>query len=498
MKILLIYPEFPKTFWSFHYALKFIRKRSAFPPLGLLTVASMLPRSWELRLVDMNVRPLSSKDLAWGDYAFVSAMTAQRASSKSVIARCREADVKVVAGGPLFVSEMDAFPLVDHFILNEAEITLPPFLEDLSAGNAKRIYQTDSFPDIQEAPIPKWELLDMKRYASMNIQFSRGCPFNCDFCNVTALFGRKPRIKNAAQIIAELDKLYHLGWRQSVFFVDDNFIGDKRYLKNELLPALIAWQEGKRKIPFYTEASINLADDPTLMNLMVEAGFDAVFVGIETPSEVGLAECSKTQNKNRDLVGSVKRMQRAGLQVQAGFIVGFDSDTASIFQRQMDFIQQSGIVTAMVGILQAPPGTRLFERLKNEGRIASESSGDNVDGTTNIVTRMPPELLLEGYRNLLAHLYAPRQYYQRIGTLLKEYKNPATRRVKGQSQLRALFLSTFRFGFLEKGRRHYWKLMAWTAFKRPALLRLAVTLSIYGHHFRKTSRLHVAQGPFKT
>ena len=328
MRILLVYPEFPDTFWSFKHALKFIRKKAGAPPLGLLTVAAMLPAEWEKRLVDLNVTSLTQADLAWADYVFVSAMIVQRDSARALIARCKEAGVKVVAGGPLFTMEHEQFPDVDHFVLNEAELTLPPFLADLANGCAQRIYTTTEFPDIHQTPAPLWRLANLKHYDTVSIQFSRGCPFSCDFCNVTALLGHRPRTKTAAQIIAELDSLYALGWRKSIFFVDDNFIGNKKQLKSEVLPALIEWRKGKIGMPFSTEVSINLADDPELLELMTQAGFDTVFVGIETPNEDSLAECSKTQNKGRDLVESVKRLQRAGLQVQGGFIVGFDNDTA--------------------------------------------------------------------------------------------------------------------------------------------------------------------------
>jgi radical SAM superfamily enzyme YgiQ (UPF0313 family) len=388
MRILMVYPEFPDTFWSFKHALKFVRKQATGQPLGLLTVAAILPTGWEKRLVDVNVRDLRREDLAWADYVFISAMTVQRESTQRVIARCKEVGVKIVAGGPLFTNEPDQFPEVDHLVLNEAELTLPAFLADLARGCAQRVYTTTEYPDIRQTPVPLWGLADLNRYVSMSIQFSRGCPFNCDFCNVTALFGHRPRVKTAEQIIAELDSLYKLGWRRSVFFVDDNFIGNKKALKEEILPALISWRKGKVGVPFNTEVSINLADDEELMRMMAEAGFNAVFVGIETPSEEGLAECNKYQNKGRDLIENVKRIQRAGMEVQGGFIVGFDSDTPSIFQRQIEFIQKSGIVTAMVGLLQAPYGTALYKRLVGEGRVRESISGDNVDGSTNIITRM--------------------------------------------------------------------------------------------------------------
>ena len=493
MRILLIYPEYPATFWSFKYALKFIHKRAALPPLGLLTIGAMLPNEWPKKLVDVNVEKLTEKDLAWADYAFISGMVVQRDSAREIIARCKEANLKVIAGGPLFTSEYGQFEDVDHFILNEAELTLPPFLADLENGCAKHIYETPEFCDIHRTPAPLWELMDMKHYASMSIQFSRGCPFNCEFCNVTALLGHRPRMKRAEQIIAELDGLYDQGWRGQVFFVDDNFIGNKGYLKNHLLPALIEWQKDRKEIPFNTEASVNLAEDEPLMEMMVKAGFDAVFIGIETPDEESLAECNKQQNKNRNLLESVKLIQRAGLQVTGGFIVGFDNDTPSIFQRQIEFIQKSGIVTAMVGVLNAPAGTRLYERMREEGRLIDFVSGDNADGTTNILPVMGLDVLREGYENLMQHIYSPEHYYKRAKTFLREYRSPKIRTPLDFQRLMAVLRSSIRLGIFGKERFQYWKILSWTLFRRPKMLPLAITLAIYGHHFRKICELKIAQ-----
>jgi radical SAM superfamily enzyme YgiQ (UPF0313 family) len=486
MNALLLYPEFPETFWSFKHALKFVRRRASLPPLGLLTVAAMLPRSWNKRLVDENVRQLRDADLAWADVVLISAMIAQRDSARAVIARCRAAGKTIIAGGPLFTAEHERFPEVDHFVLNEAEATLAPFLSDFAAGQARRVYASAEFPDLRQTPAPLWELADLRRYHSLSVQFSRGCPFDCEFCNITALLGHYPRTKEPAQVIAELDVLYRLGWRGPVFFVDDNLIGNKRELKQRLLPALIAWLKGKRGLSFYTEASINLADDEALMRSLVAAAFDTVFVGIETPNDDALAECNKGQNRHRDLVASVKRIQRAGLQVQGGFIIGFDSDTPAIFQRQIEFIQKSGIVTAMVGLLCAAPQTRLYERLKREGRLLGEMTGDNVDGTTNFIPRMNAETLRRGYRNLMAHLYTPDSYYRRIRTFLREYRPPAINIRLDWRNAWAFAYSSLRLGILGRERFHYWHLLLWTVCRRPALIRVAVTLAIYGHHFRRT------------
>jgi radical SAM superfamily enzyme YgiQ (UPF0313 family) len=491
VKILFVYPEFPDTFWSFKHALKFVRKKAGAPPLGLLTVAAMLPPGWEKRLVDLNATGLTDTDLAWPDYVFISAMVVQRVSARAVIQHCKAAGVKVVAGGPLFTMEHEKFPDVDHFVLNEAELTLPPFLADLSNGTPRRVYASSEYPDLHQTPAPLWRLANLKVYDTISIQFSRGCPFDCDFCNVTSLLGHRPRTKTPAQIIAELDGIYALGWRKSIFFVDDNFIGNKKQIKSEVLPALIEWRKGKTGMPFSTEASINLADDPELMSLMTQAGFDTVFVGIETPNEDSLTECKKNQNKGRDLVESVKRLQRAGLQVQGGFIVGFDNDPPSVFQQQIDFIQKSGIVTAMVGLLQAPFGTRLYERMQKDGRLTDEFSGDNVDGSTNIIPIMGLEHLREGYRKILDQIYAPNLYYERVLTFLREYQPPAIRIHLEPQYVLALWRSMYQLGFRGVERVQYWRLFFWTLFRRPRLFPLAITFAIYGFHFRQIVALHV-------
>ena len=491
MNILLIYPAFPDTFWSFSYALRFIGKKAAFPPLGLLTVAALLPRSWSLRLVDLNVEDVSDNNLEWADMAFISAMAVQRKSAVDIIAHCRTSGLTVVAGGPLFTAEPDAFQQVDQMVLGEAEMTLPAFIADLKNGCPKKIYRADDYPDIHQAPIPLWDLIRMNRYASLNIQYSRGCPFNCDFCNITTLFGSTPRTKTPQQILAELDAIYQTGWRGNIFFVDDNFIGNKRSLKKQLLPALIEWRRGKKGCVFLTESSINLADDPELMTLMADAGFDSVFIGIESPDENSLTECHKVHNKNRDMLLDVKKIHRSGMQVMGGFIVGFDSDTPSIFQRQIDFIQQSGIVTAMVGMLQAPPGTRLFDRLVRERRVCTDFSGDNVDGRTNILPAMGIDRLIDGYRGVMRQIYSPRKYYQRVRSVLKELKAPSATVPIDRQRFLAFFRASLRLGILGKERFQYWYLLIWTLARRPKLLPLAVTLTIYGYHYRRICELHI-------
>ena len=492
MNILLVYPEFPDTFWSFKHALKFVMKKSSSPPLGLLTVAAMLPAAWEKRLVDMNVSKLKPADLAWADMVLISAMAVQRESVLDILPKIKASGKTIVAGGPLFTAEPEAYPDIDHLILNEAEITLPLFLSDLGRGKPQRIYATDEFADLTKTPVPLWELIDLRYYDSLSLQFTRGCPFNCDFCNVTALLGHKMRLKTTKQLIAELDKIYNLGWRRGIFIVDDNFIGNKRILKEEVLPAMIEWRKGKKGCLFTTEASVNLSDDNELIEMMVKAGFAQVFIGIETPDDVALAECSKSQNRNRDLVSSVQKLQRMGLQVMGGFIVGFDSDDETIFQRMIDFIQRSGIVTAMVGLLQAPNGTQLYQRMLREGRIRSDFSGDNVDGETNMIPVMEISKLKAGYRKILDSIYSAKGFYERVRTFLKNYK-PQRQNVSLQpNEIGALFKSIFEIGVKSEERKEYWRLFFWTLFHYPKKFPLAITFTIYGYHFRKVNELHVA------
>ena len=494
MRILLIYPEFPDTFWSFKHALKFVNKKASLPPLGLLTVAAMLPESWERKLIDLNISPLRQEDIAWADMVWISAMAVQQESAREVIAACNQAHRKVVAGGPLFTSEHQDFPTVDHFVLNEAELTLQPFLDDLEKGTPHKFYSSSLFPDITLTPTPQWELLDIKKYASMALQFSRGCPYQCDFCNVTALLGHKIRTKTSEQIIVELVGLRKLGWRDSIFFVDDNFIAHKAYLKKELLPRLIEWQRAnKTTTRLYTECSINLADDPELMRLMVEAGFTQVFIGIETPDDLALQACGKQHNTSRDMLENIHKIQHAGMEVQGGFIVGFDSDTPSIFQKQVEFIQKSGIVTAMVGILQALPGTRLYERMQKEGRLLHNSSGDNADSNTNIIPKMDLDVLRKGYTDMMTQLYTPKHYYQRVRTLLQEYRAPQYQERFRLSHLLAFIRSVVLLGVVGRERFQYWKMLVWTFFNRQHSIPLAVTLAIYGHHFRKVCQLHLKE-----
>ncbi len=486
MNLLMVYPRCPDTFWSFRKVLPFISKKAAYPPLGLLTVASMVPDDWNKRLIDLNVSDLEDEDIQWADMVFISAMLVQKTSAQEVIDRCSDAGVRVVAGGPAFTTNSEAFQRVDHLVLNEAEVTLQPFIEDLESGRAKKFYTDTAKPDLNETPLPMWSLIDQNDYASMAVQYSRGCPFNCEFCDIVIMNGRIPRAKSPQQMIRELDNLYEGGWRGSVFIVDDNFIGNKNKVK-EMLPEVIKWQK-ERKYPFYlsTEASINLADDEELMKMMSEANFYKVFIGLETPSVNSLKECGKFLNASCDLAESVRTIHSNGMQVMGGFIVGFDSDNESIFDNQIRFIQQIGVVTAMVGILTALPQTRLWKRLKEENRLLADSTGENTDGSLNFKPVIDSRVLMEGYRKIISTIYSPSMYYQRIFKFLESYK-PTMKSRLTLKHIKVFLLSTWKLGVIDKSRAKYWKLILKTLFTKIKALPTAVELAIFGLHFEQVA-----------
>jgi len=487
LNILLVYPRYPDTFWSFGYSLKFISKKAVSPPIGLLTVAALLPKAWKKKVVDLNVDLLKEEDIQWADYVFLSAMEIQQKSVQEVIIKVKDYGKKIVAGGPLFTITPDRFQNVDHLVLQEAEATLPCFIEDLKGGKEKPVYTSTEWPDITSSPIPQWDLIDISKYAVMSVQYSRGCPFDCEFCHIGLLNGRRPRTKTELQILAELETLYQKGWRGTLFFVDDNFIGQPIGLKEELLPALIKWMEGKKyPFSFFTQASINLVDDEELMELMVKAGFDSVFVGIETPEEKSLYECQKVQNKQRDMITAVKKMQSLGLEVLGGFIVGFDSDPPSIFHKQINFIQESGIVTAMVGLLNAPRGTRLYHRLQQEGRLLGDFGGEYTSFSTNFIPKMGTHRLREGYKYLITSIYSPCHFYSRLVTFLSNYCPPDNKgnRIKSY-HIKAFLHSIWSLGVWGEERFYYWKILFWTLLRRPKLFRWCVELAMKGYHFRR-------------
>src|SRR5467141_1688773 len=461
MKVLLINPEFPDTYWSFRHALPFEGKRCAFPPLGLLTVSALLPKSWEKRLVDLNVRRLKASDIEWADIVFATAMLVQKDSLRDVVKRCKARGKRVVLGGPYVTTTIEDLPDADHIFLGEAETTLPQFLQDLERGEARRSYKAAERPPLSITPVADFHLADLKRYSAMSVQYSRGCPFQCEFCDIIEIYGRVPRTKSNQQMLAELDALLDLGWRGTVFIVDDNFIGNKKNVRL-LLPALAEWQK-KHDYPFslLTEASVNLADDADLLDDMRDAGFRRVFLGIETPVEESLKEAQKSQNRG-NLLDSVKKIQSYGMEVMAGFIVGFDNDPEDIFERQIKFIRESAIPLAMVGLLTALPDTQLWRRLEKEGRLLGESTGNNTNCSLNFVPKMDATRLVAGYQSIMRTIYNPREYYQRALDSLK--RTPVARWDPKQFNLVRDIASfvrlTLKLGVLDRERKEFWRFFA--------------------------------------
>jgi radical SAM superfamily enzyme YgiQ (UPF0313 family) len=498
-KTLMVYPEIPPTYWSLKYTLPFIGKRAVFPPLGLMTIAAMLPSDHDVTLVDMNVEPLEEEAVAGADLVLTSSMIVQKDSLERVIGLCKKHGKRVVAGGPYPTSMNAHIPGVDHFVLNEAETTLPAFLADYRDGTAKPIYSDPAKPDLALTPAPRFDLIRQNLYSTMALQYSRGCPHNCEFCDIIEMFGRVPRTKSPSQFLSEMDLLYEGGWRGSLFVVDDNFIGNRREVK-KLLPQIAAWQK-KRNYPFnlFTEATLVLAEDEQLMDQMILAGFNMVFVGIETPDRETLAVTGKTQNLKSDMLTSVRSIQAKGMEVSAGFILGFDGDKDDIFDRQIRFIQDAAIPTAMVGILTALPNTQLYRRLDAEGRITQDSVGGNThDVRLNFVPRMDAEKLLAGYKRVLSEIYKPDRYFERCLNLLKNTHKHRTsaRRVRGV-ELRAFALSLLLQTFSSYA-WPYWKFMVRGFVAKPSMLAETVTMAVKGHHFFKMTQRFLDLESFKT
>ena len=493
MNALLVYPQFPETYWSFKHALRFVGKRAAQPPLGLMTVAALLPAGWKKRLVDTNVERLRDRDLAWADVVFLSGMHIQRGPLVGIVERCRARGLRTVVGGPIASSLSPAELKADHVVIGEAETLIAGLARDLEEGTAKPVYQAAERPEMETSPLPDLSLIKMNRYSTMVVQYSRGCPFNCEFCDIIEIYGRRPRTKAIAQVLAELNQLRAAGWRESVFIVDDNFIGNKARAK-ELLKALIEWRsQSKTSFDFITEASLNLADDVELMQLMKDAGFTSVFLGIETPDESGLIASNKLQNTRRSLLDSVATIQSYGMQVMGGFILGFDTDGEDIFDRMVDFIQKSGIPIAMVGLLQAMPGTQLFRRLWKEGRIVDAGHGDNTCDKLNFLPNMDAAKLVEGYRSVLKRIYSSSAYYERVKLYLSRTQPKGGERVSRQRWLtrdnaRAFVTSIIRQGVFGRQRWSYWKFLLTVAVRYRHCVGAAMTLAVMGYHFQVMTR----------
>ena len=506
---LFVYPEFPPSYWGFKYALDFLGKKSSMPPLGLLTIAGMFPDNYNLKVVDMNVKELTDTHLEWADVVLTSTMIVQKASLYDVVERCNQADVPIITGGPHPTSYYDNIKeecdgTVDHFLFGEVEEIFEDFLTDFESGSAKEVYKETKKPDITKTPPPRYDLIDLDAYGSMALQFSRGCPFNCEFCDITKLFGRVPRTKSNEQMLSEFEMLYKLGWNGAMFVVDDNFIGNKRDAMR-LLPAVKEWQE-ERGFPFslYTEASVNLVEIPEMLDAMSIAGFNMVFLGIETPNEEALITTSKGQNTSKDedagsyLLHAIRKIQHKGMEVTGGFIIGLDGDTE--FDSHIDFIQEAGIPMAMAGLLTALKETDLWHRLKLEDRLLDESSGNNTDMTLNFVPEMPREKLIEEYRRVISTLYDPslKNYFARCYKLLQHMPfTPHNVRSIGKEEIRAFYLSMKRQMFSKQG-FEYAKFLTKILLNNRRMFPEAVRLAVMGYHLEKITRHTVAVEDFRS
>jgi radical SAM superfamily enzyme YgiQ (UPF0313 family) len=491
MRVLLVNPEFPESYWSGRHALPFARRKSLLPPLGLITVAAMLPRDWKLTLVDLEVEPLRDRDLKRADLVMLTGMLVQKRSMLVILERCRELGVPTVVGGPYATSLPDELELADHLVLGEGEEIVPVLAADLAAGRAQRVYREQEKPDVTTSPVPRYDLLRRNVYHQMSLQYSRGCPYLCEFCDIIVMYGRRPRTKTADQILAELEAIRATGFAGDIFFVDDNFIGNKKEVRG-LLPRVAEWRrENRVPFDFYTEASMNLADEPELVDQMTDAGFTSVFIGIETPSPEALAETGKFQNLKRDLTTQVHSLMERGMDVWAGFILGFDNDGPDIFDQMIDFIHRAAIPYAMVGILGALPNTPLYKRLSREGRLRPDFIGDQF-GLTNVITKLPAEQLMAGYRRVLESLYSPDAFFRRCRENLARWKPvPGAGRRPGLRDLRNAWRAIRTQGMSGPYRGTYWSFLRWVIRHHPRKLGRALAQAAAGHHYITYTRLVV-------
>jgi radical SAM superfamily enzyme YgiQ (UPF0313 family) len=489
MRVLLLYPQFPKTFWSFEKILELVDRKVLLPPLGLVTVAAILPQTWEFKLVDRNIRDVTEAEWGWADLVILSAMIVQKHDLLALIREAKRRGKRVAVGGPYPTSVPDESLQAgaDYLILDEGEITLPLFVEAVQRGDRQGIFRANGEkPDVTETPIPRFDLLEFAAYDSMSVQFSRGCPFQCEFCDIIVLYGRKPRTKTPAQLLAELDRLYELGWRRAVFMVDDNFIGNKRNVKL-LLKELKGWMaEHQYPFSFNTEASVDLAQDPELLELMLECNFNAVFLGIETPDADSLELTKKFQNTRTSLAESVQTISRAGLRVMAGFIIGFDGEKTGAGDRIIEFVEQTAIPTAVFGILQALPHTALWYRLEKEGRLLNASMDGNQMALMNFTPTRPVEDIAREYVNAFCTLYEPERFLDRVYRHFLPMTPPRCKppgQIPSRAELRALAIIIWRQGFKRSTRWKFWHHLFSMIRRNPGVWDQYLTVCAHAEHF---------------
>jgi radical SAM superfamily enzyme YgiQ (UPF0313 family) len=491
VKVLMVWPDFPPSFWSFAGMMQMLDEKVVMPPLGLITVAALCPKEWTIRLIDEQVEEVSDDDILWADLVMTGGMKVQRKGLEGILARARRLGRRTVVGGPYASGEPEVLlQLADHVVAGEPDEVFGEIARDFENGKAKRFYQVEEKPDLTQTPVARFDLLKTNYYASMPIQFSRGCPFQCEFCDIIILYGRKPRAKRPEQIRAELDALLSLGWKKQVFIVDDNFIGNHK-LALELAVELEKWQKDRGyPLAFYTEASMDLAQRPALMDAMVKANFFYVFVGIESPSKESLTETKKYQNLRLDPIETIKVLHRAGLWVTGGFILGFDSDPDDIFEQQIAFIEGAAIPWAMVNFLHAIPLTPLHDRMKRDGRLIEHSINSSDSTVSNFRTLIPSDVLVRGFQKTLSSIYDATNFYERAWRSLQNWQARDTQHPAQQpgfaSIVRIVLRSFWRQGFRSSYRKAYWKfffrLFPRYALNRPKLW-LGYTMLISGHHF---------------
>ena len=491
MRTLLLYPLFPKSFFSFDKVLKLVDRKALIPPLGLITVGAILPQEWEFKLVDRNVQDITEAEWDWAEMVIISAMIVQKEDFLAQIREAKKRGKRVAVGGPYPTSLPDEAEAAgaDYLILDEGEITLPMFVDAVSRGEPRGIFHAKGEkPDVSISPVPRFDLLNKDAYDTMAVQFSRGCPFQCEFCDIIVLYGRKPRTKTPAQFLAELDRIYELGFDQTIFLVDDNFIGNKRNVKL-LLKELKFWMaDHDYPFRFMTEASVDLAQDPELMELMVEANFNAVFLGIETPDEESLAVSKKFQNTRDSLSEAVEKIVRSGMRVMAGFIIGFDGEKSGAGDRIVRFVQKSSIPVALFSMLQALPNTALWHRLEKEGRLRDKLGNGNQTTLINFVPTRPVEEIAREYIEAFWQLYDPIMFLDRTYRhfmMMGAPRNSSkiSRRSLSWKTIRALLIIVWRQGILRKSRWKFWIYLYKIGKHNPKVLDQYLTICAQLEHF---------------